>query len=248
MDDVQSVQEEEYAFPYHYLPRAEQGEFRWWPYWAWGYRYLSGIELVLDELAGVELKTLVDIGCGDGRFLKEAARRFAPAQLLGIDYSGRAIRLAQALNPKLRYLAVDITSAPAIGTFDAVTLIEVLEHIPPAQVASFVEGLKRLMHSQSTLIVTVPHKNQALIEKHYQHFDATSLELALGEHFKLERLFYFDRRCRAVALWQRLLFNRYFVIRHQRLLNYMYRRYRAKYLRCTEEDCSRMGAVFRVAV
>jgi 2-polyprenyl-3-methyl-5-hydroxy-6-metoxy-1,4-benzoquinol methylase len=246
MDDVQAVQEEEYAFPYHYLPRAERGEFRWWPYWSWGFRYLAGIELVLEEISARGVGSLVDVGCGDGRFLREAASRFPSLHLLGIDYSERAIRLAQALNPGLEYRTIDVTGGSAIGTFDVVTLIEVLEHIPPARVAFFVDGLRRLMHAQSTLIVTVPHRNQAPIAKHYQHFDATSLKLAFGERFRLERLFFFDRRSAAVTLCERLLFNRYFIIRHQRLLNYLYRRYRAKYLRCAEKDCDRMGAVFRV--
>ncbi|HZF24767.1 MAG TPA: class I SAM-dependent methyltransferase [Steroidobacteraceae bacterium] len=245
MDSVQAVQESEYAFPYHYLPRVERGSFRWWPYWSWGYKYLAGIEVVLDAIRKRPMTSLVDVGCGDGRFLREVASRYPGARLLGVDHSDGAIHLARALNPQLQYCALDITAAGSIGTFDFVTLIEVLEHVPPAGLANFVSALRGLMHQGSVLIVTVPHRNQALIPKHYQHFDRTSLQHAFGNGFEFESVFFFDMRSAIVRLWERVLFNKYFVVRHQRLLDFMYRRYLEKYLHCDESACLRMGAIVR---
>jgi 2-polyprenyl-3-methyl-5-hydroxy-6-metoxy-1,4-benzoquinol methylase len=247
MDSVQAVQEREYAFPYHYLPRVERGSFRWWPYWNWGYRYLAGIEVVLDAIQGRPLTSLVDVGCGDGRFLREVACRYPQANVLGVDYSDSAIRLARAFNPQLQFRACDITGAESVDTFDVVTLIEVLEHIPPPGVAGFVNALRRLMHRDSILLVTVPHTNQPLLEKHHQHFDSGSLQHVFQEGFALENLFFFDMRSATVAFWERVLFNKYFVVRHQRVLDFMYRRYLENYLHCEEKVCLRMGAILRRA-
>jgi SAM-dependent methyltransferase len=245
MDETQKVQESEYQFPYHYLPEADGGQFTWWPNWSWGYKYLTGIEVVLGELKGRQCNSLIDVGCGDGRFLREVAKAGVKASLLGVDYSERAIRIAQSLNPGIEYRSLDITSSDLHQSFDVVTLVEVLEHIPTDSINGFVEGLSRLMHEHSILIVTVPHKNEPVIAKHYQHFDSASLKKIFDNYFTVEKMFFFDNQSRVVSMVQRLLFNKYYVIRHQGLLNYAYRKYRENYLHCAESDCSRIGVVLK---
>lgn len=245
MDDIQSVQDREYLFPYHYLPEASGGAFRWSPYWSWGYKYLSGLDVVLEHLRARQFASLIDVGCGDGRFLRELAATGRATRMVGVDYSERAILLARALNPGLDYRAADITAENVGETFDVVTLIEVLEHIPPPQVPAFVASLRKLMHPASILLVTVPHANEPVIAKHFQHFRSADLQQAFRGQFELEQLFFFDRRSRLVNLLQRLMFNRFFIVRHQAMLGLLYRRYRELYVRCDEADCSRVGAIFR---
>ena len=41
-------------------------------------------QLALDQLAKIGFTTLADIGCGDGRFLREVAQAYPGKQLLGI--------------------------------------------------------------------------------------------------------------------------------------------------------------------
>jgi cyclopropane fatty-acyl-phospholipid synthase-like methyltransferase len=246
MDDSQAIQEDEYRFPYHYLPESKNGEFQWSPYWSWGYRYLSALELVFERLQAANLKSIVDVGCGDGRLLRELAQRRPDVATLGIDYSERAISLAKALNPGIEFAASDIVTQAPGRRFDAVTLIEVLEHISPERVADFVAALRRLMHPASILIVTVPHKNQALIEKHFQHFDADGLRRVFEPHFRVESMFFFDANSSAVKIMQRLVFNRYFILRHSGALRFLYGEYCKRYLRCSERNCLRLGAVLRV--
>ena len=243
MDETQKVQENEYEFPYHYLPEVVNGQFTWWPYWSWGYKYLTGIEVVLEELQGRRYKTVIDVGCGDGRFLREVARNNPGTELLGVDYSERAIRLAQALNPEIEYKSVDIGSTELQQTYDVVTMIEVLEHIPPENIGDMAVSLSKLMHGDSILVVTVPHMNAPVIQKHYQHFDAARLKAIFGGLFNIEKMFFFDSNSKTVSLVQRLLFNKYYVVRHQKLLNLAYGKYRQYYLRCKESDCNRIGVV-----
>ena len=63
---------------------------------------------VLAQLADVQFDSLVDIWCGDGRFLREVSQVYLGKSLLGVDYSHRAISLAQAMNPALEYDCVNI--------------------------------------------------------------------------------------------------------------------------------------------
>ncbi|MDC0376153.1 class I SAM-dependent methyltransferase [Pelagibacteraceae bacterium] len=43
------------------------------------------------------IKSIVDVGCGDGRITKELSETFNTKKILGIDYSSKAINLAKAL-------------------------------------------------------------------------------------------------------------------------------------------------------
>lgn len=86
----------------------------------------------LVPLAG---KQVVDIGCGGGILSDSMARK--GANVLGIDLSAKALRVAQlhaleASTANVRYLEV---SAEALalehpGEFDVVTCMEMLEHVP----------------------------------------------------------------------------------------------------------------------
>lgn len=85
------------------------------------------------------LQTL-DVGCGGGILTESMAR--AGAQALGIDLAGKALRVAQlhALEAQLanlqyREVSVEALAADQPATFDVVTCMEMLEHVPdPASV------------------------------------------------------------------------------------------------------------------
>jgi SAM-dependent methyltransferase len=240
-------QEGQYAFPYHYIPSFENGHFCQHLYWSWGFRYLGGMELVLSILAEEPFESLADIGCGDGRFLREASIRFPGKTLLGIDYSARAINLAMAMNPDLNYECLDICSERAVNqTFDVVTLVEVLEHIPTELVYDFVSALARYQKPGGRLILTVPHKNKALQLKHYQHFNSKMLKEILEPYFKIDRMMFFDKNSRVFGrISNTLLANRFFILNNLFLLDAIFNIYRKHFLVCSESCCGRICIVGR---
>lgn len=94
----------------------------------------------IDSQAGLAGQTVLDIGCGGGILSDSMARK--GAQVTGIDLSVKALRVAQlhaleANTPNVHYREV---SAEALaleqpGSFDVVTCMEMLEHVPdPASV------------------------------------------------------------------------------------------------------------------
>ncbi|NQW15880.1 MAG: class I SAM-dependent methyltransferase [Chloroflexi bacterium] len=133
LSSEQAVQEEQYSYPYHYLPRIIDGRFTQSMSWAFGYQYMAAAEFIIERLRELEFESLLDVGCGDGRLIREISSTFPDRRIVGIDYSQRAIAIARSMNPDLDYRIGSIAERSVqdeLGTYDAISLIEVLEHIP----------------------------------------------------------------------------------------------------------------------
>lgn len=251
-DKAARLQESQYGFPYHYIPELRPGKFSGARYWSWSYRYLGGIKLVLDLLAKEDFTSLVDVGCGDGRFLREVAQSYPDKQLLGVDVSERAIRFARAFNPDIEFVAQDVTVSALPRQFDVATLIEVMEHIPPAKLGEFMRAVAQCLRKNGRLVVTVPHQNKPLIKKHYQHFTAKNLLAALDPYFTDFTVIPFDvaaSRAPLVYLIDRMLGSkgRWLLLTNPRLLHLFYTWYIKRYLYARDESrCERLAVVCTV--
>ena len=110
--------------------------------------------MVGDQLKLLTFSTLIYVGCGEGRFCKDIRREFPEFETLGIDYSSKAIQLDNAMNPALRYEVIDITEEH----LDRSRCVEILEHIPPDRIDSFLEAIASANHPKGRLVLTVPHE------------------------------------------------------------------------------------------
>lgn len=247
-DEQTNLQEGQYAFPYHYIPDIKPSKFSQVRYWAWGFRYLGGIQLVLDQLGKAPFSSLIDIGCGDGRLLREIAGRLPGKQLLGIDASQRAVQLAQAFNPGIRYDTVDLLNNKLGEKFEVATLIEVIEHILPQDLPEFMRAVADTLTPGGRLILTVPHENKPVIKKHYQHFNSAKLKALLEPHFEDFRFIPFDiQASRSPRMWliERVLGakGKFFLLTNARLLYFFYASYLKRYLYAPNEACCERIAV-----
>jgi len=94
----------------------------------------------IDGLVGLSGKRVLDVGCGGGILSDAMARR--GADVTGIDLATKALKVAQlhaleAGTPNVRYLetSVETLAAEQPGSFDVVTCMEMIEHVPdPASV------------------------------------------------------------------------------------------------------------------
>ena len=247
LDEKQLLQEGEYEYPYHYIPTWGSGGFSQTRFWSWGFRYLGGFQVVLDILREIQFDSIVDVGCGDGRFLSEAQIYFSGKTLLGIDYSERAVKLARVMEPNVEYQTVNILDRPLGHQFDVATCIEVLEHIQPGYVEKFCESLASVIKSGGKLVLTVPHSNTAVNAKHYQHFNSKQLTDLFEPYFTDITFTPFDQKSRlAVPILQRILggAGSHFVVTNQKLTSMFFEIYRKRYLYArSEEDCYRIACV-----
>ncbi|MFT4195898.1 bifunctional 2-polyprenyl-6-hydroxyphenol methylase/3-demethylubiquinol 3-O-methyltransferase UbiG [Ottowia sp.] len=94
----------------------------------------------IDGICPLAGQRILDVGCGGGILADAMARK--GAEVLGIDLAEKSLKVAklhalEAQTPRLTYrcIAAEALAAEQPGRFDAVTCMEMLEHVPdPASI------------------------------------------------------------------------------------------------------------------
>ncbi len=166
--DKFKIQEDQYIFPYHHLPYLDKDKnvvnHR---SLSWGFKYFCYLLRTKELTEALNPASVLDVGCGEGRFLgllnNEIDRK------VGVDLSERPILFAKAFHPEIEFHAKN--AADLQETFDIVTAIEVLEHIPDEQITQFLSTVYSRTKPGGHIIICVPTTVRALSEKHYRHYD-----------------------------------------------------------------------------
>ncbi len=121
--------------------------------------------LRLDWIAGIAAlpgREVLDVGCGGGILAEAMARR--GAHVLGIDLSTKPLKVAQlhALeagleNLSYREVAVEQLAAERPASFDVVTCMEMLEHVP--EPASVVQACAQLVKPGGQVFFSTLNRN-----------------------------------------------------------------------------------------
>ncbi len=105
---------------------------------------------------------VLDVGCGGGILADSMARK--GAEVLGIDLASKALRVAQlhaleAQTPHVHYreVAVEALAIEQPASFDAVTCMEMLEHVPDP--ASVVRACAALVKPGGWVFVSTINRN-----------------------------------------------------------------------------------------
>lgn len=103
---------------------------------------------------GLPAGRLLDIGCGDGGFMKVAAAR--GWKTVGVDYDSRVIELARrdGLDASARDF-FEFLKVRAAKEFDAITLFDVLEHVPEPR--ELIAAIKPVLKRGGHLAITFPN-------------------------------------------------------------------------------------------
>ena len=101
----------------------------------------------IDRVAGLDGKTVLDVGCGGGILSEAMAAR--GAKVTGIDMGDRPLKVAQlhllesGLEVEYRKVAVEELALEQPRHYDVITCMEMLEHVPDP--ASIVGACARLL-------------------------------------------------------------------------------------------------------
>lgn len=131
-----------------YAPLRDLERTHWW------FRGRRRILLAALERAGVEARSVLDVGCGAGANLELLGERFPGAALHGVDVEREPLRACVA-DRRLSVSLADAARLPfASASFDLVAALDALEHF--ADDAAALAELHRVCRPGGALLVTVP--------------------------------------------------------------------------------------------
>ncbi|MDI1361309.1 bifunctional 2-polyprenyl-6-hydroxyphenol methylase/3-demethylubiquinol 3-O-methyltransferase UbiG [Methylotenera sp.] len=115
----------------------------------------------IDELASLRGKRVLDVGCGGG--ILSESMYFKDAEVVGIDLGEKALSVAKlhqlesGAKVDYQYIAVEQLAAQQPASFDVVTCMEMLEHVPDP--ASIVAACARLVKPGGSVFFSTINRN-----------------------------------------------------------------------------------------
>jgi len=129
----------------------------------------------IDQLAPLNGQTVLDVGCGGGILSDAMARK--GAEVTGIDLAAKSLRVArlhalEAQTPRVQYreISTEALAEEAPASFDVVTCMEMLEHVPDPH--SVVAACARLVKPGGWVFFSTINRNikafaQAIVGAEY---------------------------------------------------------------------------------
>ena len=165
----------------------------------------------INSIAPLQGKKVLDVGCGGGILTDAMARSGAHA--LGIDLATKSLKVAQlhaleAQTPNVQYreVAVEALAAEQPASFDVVTCMEMLEHVPDP--SSIVRACAQLVKPGGHVFFSTLNRNAksflfAIVGAEYV---LNMLPRGTHEYAKFIRPSELARDCREAGLeWQHTL-------------------------------------------
>jgi SAM-dependent methyltransferase len=102
--------------------------------------------------------SLLDVGCNVGAFLGFCREVYPGLRLAGVEVSAEAIEAARREVPEADLHRAGAQTLPfADESFDCVTCIEVLEHIPETDRRAALAEMRRVLRPGGRLVLRTPH-------------------------------------------------------------------------------------------
>ena len=113
------------------------------------------VKQTLEKIIKAEMKVL-DIGCGTGissKFMGELG-----AEVIGVDISDELIKFAKnkSAQQNVNYIVEDATQLNLQMSFDAITIIDSMEHIPRERVEAFGQSVYRHASKGTIIYLNIP--------------------------------------------------------------------------------------------
>jgi 2-polyprenyl-3-methyl-5-hydroxy-6-metoxy-1,4-benzoquinol methylase len=157
----------------------------------WHHQRFAAVESRLPASLG----RIIDVACGPGTFLGNLRR---PIDLgVGIDLAADQIEYARTRygrEERLNFVVGDATHIAMEEPFDAVTCIELIEHLEAAETERFLQALYGLLRPGGMLVLTTPNYRSAwpILERLISRFGPVD--------YREQHITRFDRRRLSTAV------------------------------------------------
>jgi ubiquinone/menaquinone biosynthesis C-methylase UbiE len=116
---------------------------------------------VAADMVSSNIKSILDIGCGEGHFIRIVLGRYPYAKLVGLDISEENMDYAKKLVPKAKFVVGDASELPFRNrSFDCIVLLEVLDHCENVDVV--LSEIRRVLKKNGELILSVPDTSKEM--------------------------------------------------------------------------------------
>lgn len=152
-------------------------------------RTIAGKRKLIQRFTGLDKGRLLDVGSGTGVFAGEMKKQ--GWQVTGLEPDAGARAIAKQVNA-IELSDIDDFYKTGIGTFDAITLWHVLEHVHDLQ--GYTRRLKELLNEKGRLFIAVPNYTSADaaiykeywaaydVPRHLYHFSPRSIQRLMQKH------------------------------------------------------------------
>lgn len=124
---------------------------------------LMRVKDILKEVP-IHVSTILDYGCGRGRWINLLLDIFPNAEITGVDISDGAIKKAEEIFPSYRFYSFDGETAPFDNdSFDLIFCYHVLEHVYDFK--KNIQDLCRLVKKKGYICVILPCGNEGSFEE-----------------------------------------------------------------------------------
>jgi len=149
-----------------------------WHFWNLDKRQ-SDLAMV-QQMKDLHAKTIIDFGGGVGLNAIMMARAGFDVTLADLDSQTIAFAKfrAERHGVKLRFWKSDVEAAPPNAKYDVILCLDVLEHLPQAELASTVDKLVKLKTPDTHVIIHAPFGKTATHPMHLDETEETKRQVA----------------------------------------------------------------------
>jgi acetyltransferase-like isoleucine patch superfamily enzyme/2-polyprenyl-3-methyl-5-hydroxy-6-metoxy-1,4-benzoquinol methylase len=146
-----------------------------WPGMPHGiYQHVKERAVLLKELLDTK-DSILDVGCGEGIITAILADK--TSSIIGCDYSVEAIETAKERHAHIEFVFSNSTNLEfADGSFTAVTMSDVAEHLMPIQFVRTLEEINRVLKRGGKLLLATPITGKGTRTSKYAHIYEYSVE------------------------------------------------------------------------
>jgi cyclopropane fatty-acyl-phospholipid synthase-like methyltransferase len=159
-----------------------------------GYSHTNDVQEAVDKTHLIFKSTLInylkpgdkilDIGCGPGLYLKEAA---ADINLFGVDINSEMLALAAKNNPKATLYEGEFLTVKFDSKFNLVCSVGMLQYVSKGEIKQFFDKISDLLEKEGIIFISYPHaikaKDLSYPDLDYINYSPAFLNKLLDEKF-----------------------------------------------------------------